>query len=94
MLKAARGQGAVLRLDLRSQRFYLLNHLDYVKHVLQKNSKNYVKGYVSSGSSRKRSRPERRLVPGRGHHQSWSRPSPMSVIGWVVFEVEGGWLPV
>ena len=45
MLKAAREEEDVVRLDLRSQRFCLLNHPDHVKQVLQENSKNYAKGY-------------------------------------------------
>ncbi|WP_207955942.1 cytochrome P450 [Rubrobacter marinus] len=40
----ARG-GDVARIDLASQRCYLLSRPEHVRHVLQENPKNYVKGY-------------------------------------------------
>ena len=45
LIKAAREGGDVVRITLGSQRYYLLSNPDYVKHVLQDNNKNYVKGY-------------------------------------------------
>lgn len=45
LIKAAREVDDVARLDLGSQRYYLLSHPDHVRHVLQDNNKNYVKGY-------------------------------------------------
>jgi cytochrome P450 len=45
LIKAAREGGDVVRINLASQRYYLLSHPDHVKHVLQDNNKNYVKGY-------------------------------------------------
>lgn len=44
LLRAARG-GNVARIDLASERFYLLSHPEHVRHVLQENPRNYVKGY-------------------------------------------------
>ena len=35
----------MVRIDLASQRYYLLSNPDHVRHVLQDNNKNYVKGY-------------------------------------------------
>ena len=45
LIKAAREGGDVTRIDFASQRYYLLSHPDHVRHVLQDNNKNYVKGY-------------------------------------------------
>ena len=45
LLGAAREGGDVARLDLASERFYLLSHPEHVRHVLQENPRNYVKGY-------------------------------------------------
>ena len=45
LTRAAREGGDVVRLALGSERFYLLSHPDHVRHVLQDNNKNYVKGY-------------------------------------------------
>ena len=45
LIKAAREGGDVVRIDLASQRYYLLSNPDHVRHVLQDNNKNYVKGY-------------------------------------------------
>ncbi len=35
----------MVRITLGSQRYYLLSNPDYVRHVLQDNNKNYIKGY-------------------------------------------------
>jgi len=35
----------VVRINLGSQRYYLLSNPDHVRHVRQDNNKNYVKGY-------------------------------------------------
>jgi hypothetical protein len=35
----------VVRITLGSQRYYLLSNPDHVRHVLQDNKKNHVKGY-------------------------------------------------
>lgn len=45
LLEAAREGGDVARIDLASERFYLLSNPEHVRHVMQENSKNYVKGY-------------------------------------------------
>ena len=45
LLKAAREGGDVARIDLASERFYLLSDPEHVRHVLQENPKNYAKGY-------------------------------------------------
>ncbi len=45
LIKASREGGDVTRIDFASQRYYLLSHPDHVRHVLQENNKNYVKGY-------------------------------------------------
>ncbi|CAA9435812.1 MAG: Cytochrome P450 [uncultured Rubrobacteraceae bacterium] len=45
LIKAAREGGDVVSIDLASQRYYLLSNPDHVRHVLQDNNKNYVKGY-------------------------------------------------
>ncbi len=45
LIKAAREGGDVVRITLGSQRYYLLSNPDHVRHVLQDNNKNYVKGY-------------------------------------------------
>lgn len=45
LIKAARECGDVARIDLASQRYYLLSNPEHVRHVLQDNNKNYVKGY-------------------------------------------------
>ncbi|MBA2269067.1 MAG: cytochrome P450 [Chthoniobacterales bacterium] len=34
-----------MSIDLGSQRYCLLSHPDHVRHVLQDNNRNYVKGY-------------------------------------------------
>ena len=44
-IKAARECGDVARIDLASQRYYLLSNPEHVRHVLQDNNKNYIKGY-------------------------------------------------
>ena len=48
LIKAARECGDVARIDLGSQRYYLLSHPDHVRHVLQDNNKDYVKGYSNA----------------------------------------------
>ncbi|HVF00042.1 MAG TPA: cytochrome P450 [Rubrobacteraceae bacterium] len=45
LIKAAREGGDVVRITLGSQRYYLLSNPDHVRHVLQDNKKNHVKGY-------------------------------------------------
>ena len=45
LLNAAREHGDAVRIDLGPQRFTLLSHPDHVRHVLQQNPGNYVKGY-------------------------------------------------
>ncbi len=45
LIKAAREGGVAVRIDLGSQRYYLLSNPDHVRHMLQDNNKNYVKGY-------------------------------------------------
>ena len=45
LIRAAREGGDVTRIDLGRERCYLLSHPDHVRHVLQENYKNYVKGY-------------------------------------------------
>lgn len=45
LIKAAREGGDVTRIDLGRERYYLLSHPEHVRHVLQENYKNYVKGY-------------------------------------------------
>jgi len=45
LIKAEREGGDVTRIDLGRERCYLLSHPDHVRHVLQENYKNYVKGY-------------------------------------------------
>jgi hypothetical protein len=44
-IQAAREGSDVVRISLGSQRYYLLSNSDHVRHVLQDNNKNYVKGY-------------------------------------------------
>ncbi len=44
-VEAARQHGDVVRLELGPRRFYLLNHPDFIQHVLQDNYRNYRKGY-------------------------------------------------
>jgi|SRR5215210_662228 len=43
--KRPREGGDVVRVDRASQRYYLLSNPDHVRHVLQDNNKNHVKGY-------------------------------------------------
>jgi len=45
LIKAACDGGDVVRINLGSRRLCLLSHPDHVKHVLQANNRNYVKGY-------------------------------------------------
>ena len=45
LLRAAREGGDVARIDLASERSYLLSNPEHVRHVLQENPRNYVKGY-------------------------------------------------
>lgn len=45
LLAATREHGDAVRIDLGAQRFTLLSHPDHVRHVLQQNHGNYVKGY-------------------------------------------------
>ncbi len=45
LLEAAREGGDVARIELASERFYLLSNPEHVRHVLQENPRNYVKGY-------------------------------------------------
>ncbi len=45
LLRVAREGGDVARIDLASERFYLLSHPEHVRHVLQENPRNHVKGY-------------------------------------------------
>lgn len=45
LVRAAREGGGVARIDLASERCYLLSDPEHVRHVLQENPRNYVKGY-------------------------------------------------
>ena len=45
LLNAAREHGDAVRIDLGPQRFTLLSNPEHVRHVLQQNPGNYVKGY-------------------------------------------------
>ena len=45
LVSATREHGDVVYLDMGPRRFYLINHPDGVKHVLQDNNRNYRKGY-------------------------------------------------
>ena len=59
LIKAAREGGDVVRITLGSQRLYLLSNPDHVRHVLQDNNKNYVKGYQAQGPAWERARVKR-----------------------------------
>lgn len=78
LVKAAREGGNVARIDLASQRYYLLSNPGHVRHVLQDNNKNYVKGYgkvrVLLGNGLVLSEG----LPGGGSGASCSRPSTAS----------------
>lgn len=72
--------GDIVSLPMGSQRFYLLNHPDHIKHVLQMNNRNYHKGvnlrvvknllgeglFISEDDFWRR---QRRLVQPAFHHQ-------------------------
>jgi hypothetical protein len=44
LIETAKAHGGVARLQFGPRPAYLVTHLDYVKHILQDNSRNYIRG--------------------------------------------------